>query len=567
MDACLLFLLCLYVHIKIISGLIHHGNGEYICSSSGNCVNQNLYCTDDVSNCFVSCYDTGSCQGLVIYSSSVRTNVICGNSDACKNTKVYCGSILTDIVGNNDPNVPSLIHFINNVFNTCNYLCIQNEGCDGVTMRCSGVIIDGCGINANGDRSVSNSVLYCESTSGLCGYSCDGIISCQDGNTLYCNVGGNGCDCYGNQDSCSNYVNILTSNPTGMLFMWLINIKYVNAHYIIIYIVRPTLRPTERPTERPTVTYTPSNTPTSTPTKSPIIPSLFPTNLPSNSPTLLPTLYPTGIPSQTPSISPTFLTSIYPTKTPSETLIENPTHSPAHSPTHTPSSYPSNIPTLFPTVYPSNQPSKFPTNIPTISPFSTINSTQSEDREIYIKIISLQNYGLLFVLSGSLLFIITCIIWIICIYKHFKSKVPNPNSISNAKPETPSLKMRVNTLSFINTTPIIPKKVIHDNKSSTYDEEEGIPNELSSNIIHPSLNFNVSSTDSTQINNDMLIANEIASNEMDKQSITKGIPIQSTQQNMNNNVKPLSIETKWVPFKNNKNSNPIMNDKKSTIHI
>ena len=293
--------------------------------------------------------------------------------------------------------------------------------------------------------------------------------------------------------------------------------------------------------------------------------------LPSNSPTLFPTSYPTGIPSQTPSIqpsiSPTFLPSTYPTKTPSETLIENLTHSTAHSPTHTPSSYPSTIPTLFPTVYPSKQPSNFPTNIPTISPFITTNSTNSEDREIYIKIISLQNYGLLFVLSGSLLFIITCIIWIICACKHCKSKVPNPNPISNAKPETPSLKMRVNTLSFINTTLIIPKKVIHDNKSSIYDEEEGIPNELSSNIIHPSLNFNVSSTDSTQINNDMLIAHEIASNEMDKQSITKGVSIQSTQQNMNNNVKPLSIETKWVPFKNNKNSNPIMNDKKLTIHI
>eukprot|EP01083_Nonionella_stella_P294562 1001295_1 len=134
-----------------------------------------------------------------------------------------------------------------------------------------------------------------------------------------------------------------------------------------------------------------------------------------------------------------------PTPIPTSPPTSKPTHQPTPTPTVNPTAKPTKIPTHNPTIMPTNSPSKMPSNFPTDMPFfwtsysattSQVTITEFLREQESITTQSTEEHLILYISSGCILFIIICLIGIICIViKRNKSVVviKMSNSLEHAQ--------------------------------------------------------------------------------------------------------------------------------------
>eukprot|EP01083_Nonionella_stella_P214049 771504_1 len=131
----------------------------------------------------------------------------------------------------------------------------------------------------------------------------------------------------------------------------------------------PTDSPSKVPSDHPSKTPSewPSNVPSRSPSDAPTDATQSPSKSPSDHPSRAPSDHPTS-PSQTPSEYPSRVPSDHPSNVPSKSPSKTPSDSPSDAPTESPSNSPSDTPSNAPTMSPSDSPTRSPSDLPTDSP-------------------------------------------------------------------------------------------------------------------------------------------------------------------------------------------------------
>ena len=192
-------------------------------------------------------------------------------------------------------------------------------------------------------------------------------------------------------------------------------------------------------------------------------------------------------------------------------------------PTQTPTQIPTKSPTKFPTTAPTSNPSTYPSIFPTNNIETTITNTtiiqNPSNHELNANVVSIRGFGILLVILIFVFITITCIVLMYCLFRLIKSKyVCKDVQEHNEHASSP----------LSQSEPIQgPTTIIYADEGIAHTHTTMYPTPgdsilFNGTIIKPTLNMNNDSVNSHQISNDTIIASEVASNQMDIHSITKG---------------------------------------------